>query len=89
MEITNWFYTYKSVKEVKLENDDGMEPSKEFPWSLLQKQFEEADYNCIEVLYKVEYHGMKSSHPLKDIHLHWIYSIKWIKACNLSISEGK
>ena len=57
MEITDRFYTYKSLKEVKLENDEGMGPSKEFPWSLLQKQFEEADYNYVEVLYKVEYHG--------------------------------
>ena len=31
MEITNRFYTYKLVKEVKLENDEGMGPSKEFP----------------------------------------------------------
>ena len=57
MEITNRFSTYKSVKEVKLENYEVMGPSKEFPWSLLQKQFEEANFDFVELLYKVEYHG--------------------------------
>lgn len=35
--------TYKSVKEVKLENEVGIVPSKEFPWNCLQIHYDLAD----------------------------------------------
>lgn len=35
--------TYNSVKEVKLENEVGIVPSKEFPWNRLQIHYDLAD----------------------------------------------
>lgn len=42
-EIHHGKKTYKSAKEVKLENEVGIVPSKEFPWNRLQIHYDLAD----------------------------------------------